>query len=149
MEDTDMTETARPTPPAVQEGAESDALQATAVYGKLPAQDLERAKDYYQQKLGLIPFAERMGHAYFDVAGVRFILFASQGGASGTHAQLGFVVDVVERGVTNLRAKGVVWEEYPDTHEGIADYGFMKVARFKDSEGNLVSLAENPGISTL
>lgn len=38
-------------------------------------------------------------------------------------------------------------EEYPGTRDGILDRGYMKAAWFKDSEGNLVSLAQGAAIS--
>jgi hypothetical protein len=63
-------------------------------------------------------------------------VFPSSGAPSGTHDQLGLVVDDLATAVADLRDKGVAFEG------AIADFGEVKAAWFKDSEGNLISLAE-------
>lgn len=120
-------------------------MRATYAYGKLPAQDTERARRFYAEKLGLRPFGERNNHLYYDVGGVRFVVFPSSGTPSGTHDQLGLVVDDLEGTLAELRSRGVAFEDYPGlTEAGVATFGPMKAAWFKDSEGNLLSLAERP-----
>jgi hypothetical protein len=69
------------------------------------------------------------------------------GAASGTHDQLGFVVEDVESMVARLRSSGVIFEDYEpppgaSATDGIMDFGGVKPARFKDSEGNLLSIVE-------
>ena len=117
-------------------------LNATFAYGKLPAQDIERAKRFYEQKLGLRPFAEHADHLYFDVGGARFMVFPSNGRPSGTHDQVGFVVDDIAGRVAELRRRGVVFEENELTHDGVAELGPVRAASFKDSEGNLLNVIE-------
>ena len=117
-------------------------MDLTFAYGKLPAQDVERARRFYDEKLGLRPFAEHAGHLYFDVAGARFMVFPSTGRPSGTHDQFGFVVGDLVAGVAELRRRGVVFEENELTDDGIADFGPVRAAWFKDSEGNLLNLIE-------
>jgi len=120
-------------------------MQASYAYGKLPAQDTERARRFYEEKLGLSPFGERNHHLYYEVGNVRFVIFPSSGTPSGTHDQLGLVVDDLESTMTELRSKGIVFEDYPGlTENSVATFGPMKAAWFKDSEGNLLSLAKQP-----
>jgi catechol 2,3-dioxygenase-like lactoylglutathione lyase family enzyme len=131
--------------PVKSKGKERQAMQASYAYGKLPAQDTERARRFYEEKLGLRPFGERNHHLYYEVGKVRFVVFPSSGRPSGTHDQLGLVVDDLEGAMTELRSKGLAFEDYPGlTENGIATFGPMKAAWFKDSEGNLLSLAEKP-----
>jgi len=109
----------------------------------LPAQDLERAKAFYRDKLGLTPNQEDAGGViYRSAEGTGFGVFASSGKPSGTHTQLAIEVEDVEGAVRDLQAKGVKFEEYDSpglkTVNGIADLGGNKVAWFKDSEGNLI-----------
>jgi catechol 2,3-dioxygenase-like lactoylglutathione lyase family enzyme len=126
-------------------GKEIQAMQASYAYGKLPAQDTERARRFYEEKLGLRPFGERNHHLYYEVGNVRFVVFPSKGIPSGTHDQLGLVVDDLESSMAELRSKGIAFENYPGlTDKSIATFGPMKAAWFKDSEGNLLSLAERP-----
>jgi mannose-6-phosphate isomerase-like protein (cupin superfamily) len=72
------------------------------------------------------------------------------GAASGTHDQLGFVVEDVESMIARLRTNGVIFEEYEpppgaSATDGIMDFGGVKAAWFKDSEGNLLSIVEFAG----
>jgi hypothetical protein len=53
-------------------------MQASYAYGKLPAQDTERARRFYEEKLGLRPFGERNHHLYYEVGNVRFVVFPSR-----------------------------------------------------------------------
>jgi catechol 2,3-dioxygenase-like lactoylglutathione lyase family enzyme len=121
------------------------AMQASYAYGKLPAQNTERVRRFYEEKLGLRPFGERNHHLYYEVGNVRFVIFPSTSTSSGTHDQLGFVVDDLEGTIDELRSKGINFEDYPGlTENSVATFGIMKAAWFKDSEGNLLSLVERP-----
>src|ERR687889_1759453 len=132
-------------------------MSATAMtqsYAKLLARDVERARAYYADKLGLTPFGEYNNHLYYELEGSHFMVYPSGGAASGTHDQLGFVVDDLGSTVATLRSNGVVFEEYElppgaSATDGIIDFGGVKTAWFKDSEGNLLSIAEFAGGSPL
>ena len=70
------------------------------------------------------------------------VLFLS-GTPSGTHDQLGLVVDDLEGAIAELRSNGLAFEDYPGvTRKGVATLGPRKAAWFKGSEGNLLSLSE-------
>jgi catechol 2,3-dioxygenase-like lactoylglutathione lyase family enzyme len=117
------------------------------IYPSLPAADLERAKRFYAEKLGLTPERELPGGLWYRCGrDTRFSLFTSQGEASGTHTQAMWLVEDVESEVAALKARGVVFEEYDvpslKTVNSIATIGPNKGAWFKDSEGNLLSLAQ-------
>jgi catechol 2,3-dioxygenase-like lactoylglutathione lyase family enzyme len=117
------------------------------IYPTLPAADLERAKRFYAEKLGLTPENELSGGLFYRCGKEsRFSLFTSQGEASGTHTQAIWLVEDVESEVAALKARGVVFEEYDvpelSTVNNIATVGPAKGAWFKDSEGNLLSLAQ-------
>jgi len=119
-------------------------------YAKLPARDVERARAFYADKLSLAPFGEHNSHLYYEVGGSHLMLYPSGGAASGTHDQLGFVVEDLESMVATLRSSGVVFEEYEpppgaSVIDGIKDFGGVKSAWFKDSEGNLLSIVEFAG----
>jgi catechol 2,3-dioxygenase-like lactoylglutathione lyase family enzyme len=127
--------------------AEQEASIFADAYGKLPAQNVARARAFYADKLGLKPYKEHADHLYFEVGRTTFIVFPSTGAPSGTHDQLGFVVDDVESTVARLQSKGVTFETFPGPpgatiRNGIMDRGSMKAAWFKDTEGNLISIAE-------
>lgn len=115
------------------------------VAAMLPAQDLERAKAFYRDKLGLTPTQEdAAGVTYQMGGGTAFGVFRSGGTPSGTHTQMALEVTDVEQAVKDLRARGVKFEEYDSptlkTVDGIATIGHTKAAWFKDSEGNVVGV---------
>jgi catechol 2,3-dioxygenase-like lactoylglutathione lyase family enzyme len=113
----------------------------------IPATDLERAKRWYVEKLGFEPSRETSEGIEFDAAGgTRFSLFPTRAAAGAGHTVLTFEVDNVEKIVEQLRGRGVVFEDYdmPDfkTVNGIAEIEGFKGAWFKDSEGNVLAVAE-------
>lgn len=115
----------------------------------LPVADLARARAWYADKLGLSPVQEDPGGLTYECGeGSRFLLFPSSGRSSGAFTQMGFDVADIVAEVRDLRARGVVFEEYDfpglKTVDGIADIGPGRAAWFKDSEGNLVGLVQLP-----
>lgn len=112
----------------------------------LPAHDLDRARAFYSERLGLIPTSEDRVGIHFIVGGTRFRLFKSSGVASGSHTQLAFIVADVGAQVAALKARGLLFEEYDyptlKTIGSVADLAYAKAAWFKDSEGNLLGLAQ-------
>jgi len=130
-------------------------LENSDVATRLPAQDLERARAFYREKLGLEPLEERPGGLRYRCGNSYFALFTSAGAPSGTHTQMGWEVDDIEAVVAELRARGVVFEEYDlpglRTVGGIADIegnypskGGIgeRAAWFRDSEGNLIGIGQ-------
>jgi catechol 2,3-dioxygenase-like lactoylglutathione lyase family enzyme len=122
-------------------------LSEAKAHAALPAQDLERAKSWYAEKLGLKPAEESPGGLFYDVGqGTRFLVFPSGGRPSGDHTQVGFIVADVVSEVEDLRADGVVFEEYDlpglKTFNGVAEVGPTKAAWFKDSEGNVLGIIQ-------
>jgi catechol 2,3-dioxygenase-like lactoylglutathione lyase family enzyme len=129
-------------------------LNDCRVATRLPARDLDRARAFYAEKLGLEPIEERPGGLLFECGGAHFALFASGGAASGDHTQMAWEVDDIEATVAWLRARGVVFEEVDlpglRTVDGIADiegnYPSVGVADrgawFRDSEGNVLGISQ-------
>lgn len=119
-------------------------------YTKLPAQDVERARAFYRDVLGFEPARDHLSHLFYECGGASFLVFPSSGSPSGTHDQLGFAVDDVEAAAETLRARGVELETYDPPpgctfRDGIMDYGAVRAAWFKDTEGNLISIAQFVG----
>lgn len=121
---------------------------------RLPAQDLDRARHWYAEKLGLEPVEERPGGLRFKCGTTYFVVFESQGKASGESTQMAWEVDDIEAVVTDLESRGVEFEEVDlpgmKTVNGIADidgnYPSKGVgergAWFRDSEGNLLGVGQ-------
>ena len=112
----------------------------------IPAQDIKRARQFYEQKLGLEPSeVQPDGGVVYRTGETGFLVFPSMGKASGDHTQLALEVEDVTSAVSELKSAGVKPEEYdyPEfkTHDGVVDMpDGEKGAWFKDSEGNLIAL---------
>jgi catechol 2,3-dioxygenase-like lactoylglutathione lyase family enzyme len=125
-------------------------LKRGRVATRLPAQDLNRARQFYAEKLGLEPDDERPGGLLYRCASGEFTLFESAGAPSGTFTQMAWEVDDIEATVTALKERGVVFDEVDlpglKTVDGIAEIAGNypskgatgeRGAWFRDSEGNL------------
>jgi len=121
-------------------------LKIKRVGAAIPAQDIKRARQFYEQKLGLKPEDEQQdGSVMYMVGETGFLLFPSMGKASGDHTQMALDVDDVEDAARELKGKGVKLEEYDfptfKSKDGLVDLpDGSKGAWFKDTEGNLIAL---------
>ncbi|MFB9370138.1 VOC family protein [Kitasatospora sp. NPDC001664] len=115
----------------------------------LPVVDLDRAKSWYQEKLGMTPAKEIEGGAIYEVAGSSILLFPTSIADRGGHTQVAFEVPDLRAEMAELRSRGVVFEEYdlPDykTVDGVIEWPGGASAYCKDSEGNLICVNEFRG----
>jgi catechol 2,3-dioxygenase-like lactoylglutathione lyase family enzyme len=116
-------------------------------YAKLPAQDVERARSFYRDVLGLEPVRELHGHLSYVVAGTPLLVFPSTGRPSGDHDQFGFVVADLDAAIRHLDEHGVKLEIFDAPPGSVIEDGVMirpemRAAWFRDSEGNLLSVAQ-------
>jgi extradiol dioxygenase family protein len=112
----------------------------------LPARDVGRAKRFYEEKLGLIPESEDPGGVHYRSGTTMFDIYPTEFAGSAQHTLGGWLVDDIHAVVESLRERGVVFEDYDlpglRTEGGIADLGSELSAWFKDSEGNILAIAE-------
>jgi catechol 2,3-dioxygenase-like lactoylglutathione lyase family enzyme len=132
----------------------SEPLDGAHVATRLPAQDLDRARAWYRDKLGLEPTEEREGGLWYSFGATAFALFTSQGRPSGAHTQMGIEVPDIEAAAAELSARGVQFIDVDapglETKDGIADIAGNypskgkgeRGAWFHDSEGNLIGLGQ-------
>jgi catechol 2,3-dioxygenase-like lactoylglutathione lyase family enzyme len=123
------------------------ALADAKVATRLPAQDLERARRFYADKLGLEPAEERPGGLLYRSGGGEFALFESAGSSPGTFTQMGFSVDDFDATVADLEARGLTFaEEYGivDVEGNYPSKGGRgeRAIWFRDSEGNLLGIGQ-------
>lgn len=122
-------------------------LSTSEVHTTLPVADLDRARPFYEQVLGLTPeFVTPGGAMYVTGSGSRLLIFPSPARASGAHTQIGFTVADIDAEVAELKRRGVVFETYdfpgfdPTTTTATTDA--IRVGWFKDPDGNLLSLVQ-------
>lgn len=129
-------------------------LASARVATRLPCADLDRARRFYAEKLGLEPSEERPGGLLYRCASGDFALFASAGAASGESTQMAIEVDDLDSTIAALKARGLAFEEVEipglETLDGIVEvegnYPSKGVGEravwFRDSEGNLLGMGE-------
>ncbi len=129
-------------------------LDKAQVAPRIPVQDLERARGFYAEKLGLEASEERPGGLLYRGADCEFSLFESAGAAPGTFTQMAWTVDDIEATVAELMKRGVAFEQVDvpglKTVNGIAEVAGQypskgsgeRAAWFRDSEGNMLGISE-------
>ncbi|HYJ74905.1 MAG TPA: VOC family protein [Kineosporiaceae bacterium] len=125
-------------------------LSDSRVEANIPAGDIERAKAFYADKLGLTRSTEVMpGYVRYETAGgTAFNLYQTQFAGTAGHTIAQIHVDDVEKEVADLKARGVDFEVYDDMPgvewrgEVAVMPGMGKAAWFKDSEGNILCVDE-------
>ena len=116
------------------------------IHATIPASDLARARQFYAERLGLTPASEMPGGLIYQCRDSWFLLYPSGGAGTAQHTLAGWSVDDIEGEVAELKARGVVFEEYDlpslKTVNGIATLGPIRAAWFKDTEGNILGLVQ-------
>jgi catechol 2,3-dioxygenase-like lactoylglutathione lyase family enzyme len=119
------------------------------VHATIPAADLGRARTWYSEKLGFEPIRELPGGLMYDAAdGTRFVIYPTPNAGKSPNTLMGFATDDIEAEVRDLKARGVVFEEYDyptlKTVDSIATVGPTRSAWFRDSEGNIIGVVRLP-----
>jgi catechol 2,3-dioxygenase-like lactoylglutathione lyase family enzyme len=123
-------------------------LQHSDMQATIPVTDLDRARAWYADKLGLQPEQEYPGGALGYRVGEHsaFLLFLVDTAGTSEHQVAAWVVDDLDAEVAALRGRGVTFEEYDrpglKTVRGIARTPAGKGAWFKDSEGNVLTMIQ-------
>lgn len=123
-------------------------LQNTPMYSYIPAQDVSRARRFYEGKLGLKPKTEAAGGVVYEFAGgTACFLYPTPHAGTSRASQAFWQVQDIEREVAELKSRGVVFEEYDlpgmKTQDSIFTGGGAKAAWFKDSEGNIMAVIQD------
>jgi predicted enzyme related to lactoylglutathione lyase len=79
----------------------------------IPATDIQRARTFYEKKVGLVAREEVAGGVVYECAGRSWIfLYQSSGAGTSQASQAFWQVQDIEKEVAELRSRGVVFEEY-------------------------------------
>ena len=122
-------------------------LATAPVYAVLPAEDLERARGFYEDVLGLsVDTTIGPGAFLASAGGGTKIMVYERARTVAEHTVAGFQVDDLDATMTELRGRGVIFEEYDlpglRTENGIADMDGSRSAWLTDTEGNIIALSE-------
>jgi predicted enzyme related to lactoylglutathione lyase len=121
-------------------------LSDSKVTANVPAADLDRARSFYADKLGLTPVQEDEGGLiYTTTSGTSFFLYLTEFAGQAGHTIAQWHVADIDAEVRELKDKGVTFEQYDMpgvTWDGdIATIPQMgRAAWFTDSEGNIMCI---------
>ncbi len=117
----------------------------------LPVVNVERARKFYEEQLGLRGAEERpMGAVAYHLRGDAVIeLSPRPEPTKNVYTALSFEVDDVAREVRELEGRGVRFEDYDEpglrTVDHVATLGPEKAAWFKDPDGNVLCVHQGSG----
>jgi catechol 2,3-dioxygenase-like lactoylglutathione lyase family enzyme len=126
----------------------STGLNQYNIIAFVPIVDVERAKAFYRDTLGLRLVEEEPPFALeFDANGIMLRLVMAEKLPAGGGTVLGWQVPEIAAVVEGLLARGVVFERYeqlPQDALGIwTTPTGAKVAWFKDPDGNVLSVSQH------
>jgi predicted enzyme related to lactoylglutathione lyase len=114
----------------------------------VPVSDLGAAIEFYEGTLGLkqveLLDIEEFPEARFEAAGGALSAYQSGYAGQSGHTLAGFSVDDLDAVMADLRSRGVTFEEYDlpglKTENGVATFGDLRAAWFKDPDGNILAV---------
>jgi catechol 2,3-dioxygenase-like lactoylglutathione lyase family enzyme len=125
-------------------------LTERRVHSTIPASDMARARAWYEEKLGFTPIFELPSGMMYEAAeGTRFVVYPSPNAGQAPQTCMGFTTADIGPEVSELKARGVTFEEYDypnfKTVDSIMTSGPVRSAWFRDSEGNILGIVQLPG----
>ncbi len=121
-------------------------LRDFPVHTTVPASDLARARQFYEETLGFVPDRVTPAGVVYRTGDTWFLLFLSSGAGTNRATAYGFDVTDIAATVAELKGRGIRFEEYDMTDfktvDGVVKTPVGRSAWFKDSEGNIVGLTQ-------
>jgi catechol 2,3-dioxygenase-like lactoylglutathione lyase family enzyme len=127
-------------------------LKVKAAFSGISVNDLQKAKDFYTQTLGLLLDDEKMGLRFGLQGGGNLFIYLKEDHQPAAFTVLNFVVDDIDAAVDELIASGVSFEKYDIEAMHQDDKGIARgrsanqgpdIAWFKDPAGNILSVLQN------
>jgi len=121
-------------------------LSTAPIRAYIPVTNVSRARKFYEEKVGLRPKEEYAGGVIYECGGAEVFMYPTSNAGTSKASQAYWQVENVEAEVTELKARGVTFEEYDmpgvTMKNSIATAGGAKTAWFKDTEGNILAVSQ-------
>lgn len=127
-------------------------FKAQAAFSGFSVDDLEKAKQFYTEVLGLTLSDETMGLQLQLPGGGALFIYSKDGHQPATFTVLNFVVENIDEAVDELVGRGVSFEHYDNmpapqdekgVARGLAAHQGPDIAWFKDPAGNILSVLQD------
>jgi catechol 2,3-dioxygenase-like lactoylglutathione lyase family enzyme len=120
-------------------------LQTNKSFSSFSVDDLKKAKQFYENTLGLEVSESKEGLELHPQDTTVFV-YPKPNHKPATFTVLNFLVDDIDSAVDDLKQKGVDFEHYEDPiqtdKKGIHRNGGPAIAWFKDPAGNILSVIQ-------
>ena len=120
-------------------------LQTRNAFSSFSVNDLQKARDFYAQTLGLKVNESEMG-LEIRPGDTDVFIYPKPNHTPASFTVLNFLVDDIDKAVDELIEKGVRFEQYEGEiktdEKGIHHNGGPSIAWFKDPAGNILSVLE-------
>jgi len=118
------------------------------VAATLAVMDIDRARRFYEGKLGLaLSRSPQPGLLIFKVASSSLVVYASEFAGTNKATAATWMVGNVEATVRELKGKGITFEHYDfpgvRLHGDVHEMGESKAAWFKDPDGNILAIVSD------
>jgi catechol 2,3-dioxygenase-like lactoylglutathione lyase family enzyme len=116
----------------------------------LVSTDLEASRRFYEDRIGLALSPETIpNHLLFEAGdGTSLLIYGRPSGNSADHTQVRFWSSDIDKDVTTLAERGVVFDDYDTptfkTVNHIATTPIGRSAWFKDPDGNTIAIFQSP-----
>ena len=126
-------------------------LQAQAAFSGLSVNDLEAARKFYTDVLGLTLDDETMGLQFKLPGGGALFIYPKEDHQPATFTALNFVVSNIDEAVDELAKQSVQFERYDNIPGGQDEKGVARglsagqgpdIAWFKDPAGNILAVLQ-------
>ncbi|MBN1529226.1 MAG: VOC family protein [Thermoleophilaceae bacterium] len=119
----------------------------TKAFSGFAVDDIERAREFYAETLGIETTAEEMGFLTVHIAGDRpTMIYPKPDFEPATYTILNFPVDDIDAAVGELSDRGVEflrYEQFEQDERGISrEEGGPPIAWFTDPAGNILAVLE-------
>ena len=123
-------------------------LQESKAFSSFSVKDIDQAKDFYEL-LGLKVNKKEMGILELNLGDSgNIMVYPKENHLPATFKVLNFLVLNIDEAVNQLTAEGIVFEQYNTGYIKTDEKGISrgeqgpKIAWFKDSSGNIISVLE-------
>jgi catechol 2,3-dioxygenase-like lactoylglutathione lyase family enzyme len=125
---------------------ENAMIGARMIVPTIPVSDLDRARAFYAETLGLELLWENPASIRFRAGPSSEVSTFKRPGLTTEHTLAHFEVDDIEAAVRELEGKGVAFVDYTEgplvTTDHIAQLGPARGAWFRDPDGNFLGLRQ-------
>lgn len=127
-------------------------FKAQAAFSGFSVNDIEKAKQFYTQVLGLELDDDKMGLQLVLPSGGKLFVYEKDDHRPATYTALNFVVTDIDLAVEELKKSGVNFERYENMPAGPDEKGIYRgraanqgpdIAWFKDPAGNILSVLQD------